>query len=268
VQYAYFRTDGFDKRSSIIGAVGSFIFPSPVRIAMPVVALVFLTITGYGNPEAFWIAVLAVLVAAIASAAIWLIARSDESARWVGNQSGRLISWVLARFRRKPVTGLGDMLVSFRDHTFAIVRRRWVAGSIAVTVNLLMTYILMVVSLRFVGLSAEEMPASQIFAALALGFFAGTVLPVTSSGLGTVDGIIIAALSAMSGNNDLSAAGKFVWRIFYSILVLPVGVFTLNRFRKQHGELITEAWQAAGEMRESTTGGETGDAAARSSATT
>jgi uncharacterized membrane protein YbhN (UPF0104 family) len=103
--------------------------------------------------------------------------------------------------------------------------------------------------MRFVGLSQSEISASQIFGALALGFFAGTVLPLTNSGLGTVDGIIIAALAAMSGNSDLSAAGEFVWRIFYSILAVPVGVFTLARFRKRHGALLTEAWHSASELR-------------------
>jgi uncharacterized membrane protein YbhN (UPF0104 family) len=250
VQYAYFRTDGFEERRSLIGAVGSFIFPSAGRMAMPLVAVAFLTATGYGNPEAFWIAIASLLVLLIAAVVIWLVGRSDNSARWVGDQSGRLISAVLAIFRRKPVTGVGDMLVNFRSHTYAIVKQRWFAGSIAVTINLFVTYVLLVVSLRFVGLSNDDISASQIFSALAVGFFAGAVLPLTSSGLGTVDAIIISALSAMSGNNDLSAAGEFVWRIFYSILAVPIGVFTLNRFRKNNGPLLTEALHAAAGLRE------------------
>jgi uncharacterized membrane protein YbhN (UPF0104 family) len=250
VQYAYFRTDGFEERQSLIGAVGSFIFPSAGRMAMPLVAVAFLTATGYGNPEAFWIAIASLVVLLIAAVVIWLVGRSDNSARWVGDQSGRLISAVLAIFRRKPVTGVGDMLVNFRSHTYAIVRQRWLAGSITVSINLFVTYVLLVISLRFVGLSNDDISASQIFSALALGFFAGAVLPLTSSGLGTVDAIIISALSAMSGNSDLSAAGEFVWRIFYSILAVPIGVFTLNRFRKKNGSLLTEAWHAAAGMRE------------------
>jgi uncharacterized membrane protein YbhN (UPF0104 family) len=260
VQYAYFRSDAFEERPALIGAVGSFIFPSAGRMAMPIVALVFLTITGYGNPEAFWIAAVSVAVLLIAAVVIWLVGRSDRSARWVGDQSGRLISAVLAIFRRKPVTGVGDMFVSFRMHTYAIVKQRWLAGSIAVTINLFVTYILLLVSLRFVGLSQSDISASQIFAALSVGFFAGAVLPLTSSGLGTVDAIIISALTAMAGdsNSSLCAAGEFVWRIFYSILAVPVGVFTLNRFRRKNGSLLTEAWHAAGSMGEALSEGDAG----------
>ena len=41
-----------------------------------------------------------------------------------------------------------------------------------------------------------------------------------------------------------------VWRVFYSVLAVPFGVFTLNQFRKRHGALLTEAWTAVGDMRE------------------
>src|SRR5687768_6235549 len=38
VQYAYFRSDGFERRPALVGAVGSFIFPTAGRLAMPLVA--------------------------------------------------------------------------------------------------------------------------------------------------------------------------------------------------------------------------------------
>ena len=255
VQYAYFRSDGFERRTALIGAVGSFIFPSAGRMVMPLVAFAFLVLTGNFNPTAIWLAVSSVVILLIAAAAIWLIGRSDGSALWVGNQSGRAISWVLARFRRQPVTGLGDLLVNFRNNTYAIVRERWVPGAIAVSLNLFLTFVLLLVSLRFVGIPNADLPASEIFAALAIGFFAGSLLPITGSGLGTVDLIMIAALSAMSGNNDASAAGELIWRVFYSILAVPFGVVLLGRFQKKHPELFTDAWKALGEMRESASSG-------------
>ena len=233
VQYAYFRSDGFERRSALIGAVASFIFPTAGRMVLPLVAFVFLVITGNFEPEAIWLVVTSLAILFVAGALVWLIGRSDRSALWVGNQSGRAVSWVLRRFRKEPVTGLGEMLISFRNHTFTAVRQRWLAGTIAVSLNLLLTFVLLLISLRFVGLSNDELPASSIFAALAVGFFAGTVLPFTSSGMGTVDLFLIASLSTLSGNANLAAAGEVVWRVFYSVLAIPVGVFTLNHFRKR-----------------------------------
>jgi uncharacterized membrane protein YbhN (UPF0104 family) len=250
VQYAYFRSDGFERRSSLIGAIGSFIFPTAGRLVMPVVAFALLVITGNFKPEAIWLVVISLTTLLIAGFLVWLIGRSDRSALWVGSQSGRAVSWVLAKFRKEPVTGLGEMLVSFRNHTYTVVRQRWLAGSIAVSLNLLLTFVLLLISLRFVGLSNDELPASSIFAALAVSFLAGTVLPLSSSGMGTVDLFLIASLSALSGNASVAAAGEVVWRVFYSVLAIPVGVFTLNRFRKKNGHLLTDAWAALTEMRE------------------
>jgi uncharacterized membrane protein YbhN (UPF0104 family) len=250
VQYAYFRSGGFDRRSSLIGAVGSFIFPTAGRMVMPLVAFALLVITGNFKPEAIWMVIVCLITILIAALLIWLIGRSDGSALWVGNQSGRAVSWVLARFHRKPVTGLGGMLVSFRNHTYTVVSRRWVAGSIAVSLNLFLTFVMLLLSMRFVGLTNEELPASSIFAALAVSFFTASILPLTSSGMGTVDFFLIGALSALSGNASAAAAGELVWRVFYSVLAIPFGVFTLNRFRKKNGPLLTDAWTALSDMRE------------------
>ena len=258
VQYAYFRSDRFERRPSLIGAVGSFIFPTAGRMVMPLVAVALLVLTGNFNPEAIWIVAASLVILLVAAAIIWLVGRSDASALWVGNQSGRAISWVLAMVHKQPVTGLGDLLVNFRKHIYTTVKERWVRGSIAVSLNLFLTFVLLLLSVRFVGLSNDELPWSEVFAALAVGFFAGSVLPLTSSGVGTSDAIIIAALSAMSGNASLSAAGEITWRVFYSFLALPIGVFTLGRFRKKHGELLTDAWTALAEMRESGNGDNAG----------
>jgi hypothetical protein len=38
--------------------------------------------------------------------------------------------------------------------------------------------------------------------------------------------------------------------VFYSVLAIPFGVFTLNRFRRRNGPLLTDAWAALTEMRE------------------
>jgi hypothetical protein len=80
------------------------------------------------------------------------------------------------------------------------------------------------------------------------------VLPITSSSLGAADLIIIAVMTTTAevgtDTADAAAAGEFVWRIFYSILAVPVGVFTLNRFRKRNAGLMRDAWDALNEMRE------------------
>jgi uncharacterized membrane protein YbhN (UPF0104 family) len=250
VQYAYFRSDGFDRQAALIGAVGSFIFPTAGRLAMPLVAFFVLTATGNFSPGALALAIASIVLTLIAAVIIWAVGRSDRSARWVGDQSGRAISWVLAWFRRKPVTGLGDTLVEFRKHAYQVITERWATGAASVSLNLFLTFLLLLACVRFVGLSNDDILASEVFAALALAFFAGTVLPITGSGLGVVDLVLITALGTLSGDSELAAAAALTWRIFYSILAVPFGVFTLNRFRKTHGDLLTDARHAMSDARE------------------
>jgi uncharacterized membrane protein YbhN (UPF0104 family) len=242
MQYAYFRTDGFDQRNSLTGAIGSFIFPTAGRMALPLAAFLLLLL-------------------AVVSVVVWFVARSESSARWLGDLAERVISWVLAKFNRDPVTGLGDKFVEFRDSTFALVRRRWQVGTIAVVINLFLSYVMLLASVRFVGLSNGEISWVLIFAVFAVSFFAGVVFPITGSGLGTVDAVMISTLSTLSGNGDLSAAAAFLWRVFYSFITVPFGVFTSGRFRKTHGQFLKDATSAFGSA-EGTSGQKSGRSSA------
>jgi uncharacterized protein (TIRG00374 family) len=246
MQYAYFRSDGFDQRNSLTGAIGSFIFPTAGRMALPLAAFLLLLLAGEASTKALIIALASLAVLAVVSVVVWFVARSESSARWLGDLAERVISWVLAKFNRDPVTGLGDKFVEFRDSTFALVRRRWQVGTIAVVINLFLSYVMLLASVRFVGLSNGEISWVLIFAVFAVSFFAGVVFPITGSGLGTVDAVMISTLSTLSGNGDLSAAAAFLWRVFYSFITVPFGVFTSGRFRRTHGQFLKDATSAFG----------------------
>jgi uncharacterized membrane protein YbhN (UPF0104 family) len=88
--------------------------------------------------------------------------------------------------------------------------------------------------LCFVGVSASELSGVEAFAAFAVAFWAGAVFPITGSGLGVVDAVLIAALVDLSdASDDALVAAALLWRVFYSILPLPLGAITLSRFRKE-----------------------------------
>ena len=58
------------------------------------------------------------------------------------------------------------------------------------------------------------------------------MVPITGSGLGVVDAVLLAMLIELSGaSDDALAAAVLLWRVFYSVLILPPGALTLSRFR-------------------------------------
>ena len=249
IQYAYFRAARFDARSSLTAAVGSFVFPQGGRILLPPIAFVVLLAVGAADTEALVITAVALVLVAILVVLIWLIGRSETSARWVGRQLGRLVSWVMVKLKKHPVGDLGAQVVDFRDNAYAVVRDRWLYGSTAVALNLGITYLILVASLRFVGVEPANLGLAAIFAAFAVSFFAGVVIPLTGSGLGVVDVVMISALQAsVSGDVDVNVivAGVVLWRVFYSLLAFFPGAWTLSRFAKTHTDLLKEAGEELG----------------------
>ena len=98
------------------------------------------------------------------------------------------------------------------------LREGWALGSIGVAANLFVTYLILLASLRFVGVSSAELSAPDAFAAFAIAFWAGAVFPITGSGLGVVDAVLIAMLIELSSaSDDALVAAALLWRVFYSV---------------------------------------------------
>jgi hypothetical protein len=90
-----------------------------------------------------------------------------------------------------------------------------------------------------VGVTAAELSAAEAFAAFAIAFWAGAVFPITGSGLGVVDAVLIAMLIELgSASDDPLVAAALLWRVFYSVIALPLGAITLGRFRKANPDAL------------------------------
>lgn len=247
VQYAYFRTAGFDNQSSTTGALGTFVFPQGARLALPIVAFIVLLGVDNVDNEALIITGISVALVAVVGVLIWLIGRSETSARWVGAKLGQFVSWIMVKFKKDPVGDLGDQVVDFRDNAYRVVAKRWPVGSIAVALNLFLTYLILVASLRAVGVEQSELGLAVTFAAFAVAFFAGVVIPITGSGLGVVDVVMVSALSASTTGDvgvNVIVAAVVLWRLFYGLLAFFPGILTLTRFAKANRDLLTDAGAA------------------------
>jgi uncharacterized membrane protein YbhN (UPF0104 family) len=243
IQFAYFRSEGFDAGSSMTGAVGSFVFPQAGRIVLPIVAFVGLLATGQADGTALVITLVALAITIVLAVVIRMIGRSETSARWVGRQLARVVSWVLVKFKRDPIDDLGPQVVDFRDNAYSIVRERWLFGSMSVAANLFLSYLILLAALRFLDVPSNDLSNVVIFACFAAAFFAGTVIPITGSGLGIVDAALIGSLGAAASTTDNSVivAAVVIWRIFYSLVTLPFGALTMTVFTRRHPGLISGA---------------------------
>ena len=239
VQYGYFRGGGYAPDAAGLAALGSFVFPTIGRFLLPVVAIVLLLITGEVNGSILLAGEISLVVTAVAGIAGYYFLRGERSARWLGAKLQRPLSWILVKLKRDPIEDGAGRAAELRANVLAVLREGWALGSIGVAANLFLTYLILLAALRFVGVSGSELSAVDAFAAFAIAFWAGAVFPITGSGLGVVDAVLIAALIELSSvSDDVLVAAALLWRVFYSVIPLPLGAITLVRFRKTNPDVL------------------------------
>jgi uncharacterized membrane protein YbhN (UPF0104 family) len=135
------------------------------------------------------------------------------------------------RLRRDRIEDGAALASELRTRMLALLREGWALGSVGVAANLAVTFLILLAALRFVGVSGTELSTPDAFAAFAIALWAGAVFPITGSGLGVVDGVLIAMLIELStASDDTLVAAALLWRAFYTVLTLPLGAITLSRF--------------------------------------
>ena len=242
VQYGYFRGGGHSANAAGLAAFGSFLFPMVGRFLLPVVALVLLLTTGEINGTILLAGGISLAVTTVAGIAGYYFLRLEDSARWLGAKVQRPLSWILVKCKRAPIEDGAERAAQLRTRTLAVLREGWALGSIGVAANLVLTYLILLAALRFVGVSRSELSAVDAFAAFAIAFWAGAVFPITGSGLGVVDAVLVAALVDLSSaSDDALVAAALLWRVFYSVMPLPPGAITLSRFEKANPDVLGRA---------------------------
>jgi uncharacterized protein (TIRG00374 family) len=205
--------------------VVSGIWNNFVKLGMPVVALALVAATGTVKPALLSAALigLAVLVAAIVLFA--LILHSDKLARRIGFASGAAVSAVRRRFRRGPVGGWDERASRFRAETVGLLTHRWLRLTVTTIVSHLSLYLVLLVALRDVGVSDDEVSWIKVLAAFAFIRLLSAV-PVTPGGLGVVELGLTAALG--SGLPDATkneiAAAVLLFRALTWFAPIPLGI--------------------------------------------
>ncbi len=232
VQYAYFRRDGYPADTAGVAAAGTFLFPTLGRFLLPVLAVLVLLVTGQVDGTVAVAGGVALLVTAAAALAGFLLLRSEGSAHWLGERLQRPLNRIRSLFKREPIVELASKAGALRNQTLVVLHQGWKLGTIGVAVNLGLTFLILLAALRFVGVTSAELSSPDAFAAFAIAFWAGAVIPVTGSGLGVVDAVLVAMLFEFSGaSDDALVAAALLWRVFYSVVILPLGAVTWSRFR-------------------------------------
>ena len=186
VSVAMYRSWGFSGGSIVAATLVSGVWNNFVKLGLPVVALALLAATGHvgGGLVVAAAAGVGLLVGAVV--VFGLMLHDPESARRLGARVELVASIGLRWFRRAPTTGWGEAWARFSARTATLVRDRWLRISAAALASHLSLYVVLLLALRFIGVSADDLPWIEV-----LGGFAFvrllSALPITPGGIGVVE---------------------------------------------------------------------------------
>jgi uncharacterized protein (TIRG00374 family) len=231
LSYGMLRGWGLPAGSVALAAALTGIWNQLALLGFPVIALVLLTLQKEQNALLQTVAVIGLAVFAVAVAAFALALSTPRFARKVGNAAARLVNRSLAILRRKPVGWTGESFVRFRYEAVGLLRRRWHVLTLATLAGQLSVFVVLLVSLRVVGVSASEVSAVEVFAAWSIVRLLGS-LPITPGGVGVVEVGLTAALVGFGGGNAEVVAAVLLYRFLTIVPTLVLGLVAAATWRR------------------------------------
>jgi uncharacterized membrane protein YbhN (UPF0104 family) len=230
LRVAMFNSWSIPAARGLAGALMNTLTFYIVRFSAPLAGFVLLAAVG-GDLSYRWADLISVAIAAGIVAGVLLVLHSDSLARTVGSRTAR----VIRRVRRTvDPESWAQACVDFRGHIAARFRYGFPRSLAGMAGMLLTDLALLVLCLRFVGVTASDASAADIAIAY-LFAYPLTILPFT--GIGIVDSLIVAAL-VEAGGSDVEAAavaGLIVWRVFTLGIPVAMGLGALTLWRRTTG---------------------------------
>lgn len=235
ITYSQFLSWGFTPGAVTAGLLTAGVWDQLARQALPVLAVAVIALLG----EAVWWMWLVSIVGVI-SVGIWIgvltvILRSESAAVGFGRWLTRLVNWFMKKLRRDAVDMVKATL-QFRNNVLHVAEQRWKAITAATVANHASMAALFVVSLRAVGVSADDVSTAWVVLAFALGRLL-VMIPVSPGGLGLVDLGFLGLLTLGWGtgaNADVISAGVLLYRglSYLPPIVAGLGSFVFWRFNR------------------------------------
>jgi putative heme transporter len=246
ISYEMYRAWGYKGSDVGVSVAVTSVLNIYAKLLLPVVALVLIVLTGRASGALIGASTIGVVVLAGSVVLFGLILWKRTFAYRIGNGFARMGMWVSRLLGRPKTFEWGDAAVRWRRHMIDLLVERWLALSSSTIVSHLTLYLVMLMALRFCGVSNDEVTWAQILGVFAIGRLL-TALPITPGGLGVVEvayigGIILAGRAHTTVSADVfhaqAAAGVLVFRALTYGIQIPIGAITYLIWRTK------KSWRA------------------------
>jgi uncharacterized protein (TIRG00374 family) len=231
VSYSMLRRWGY-RIEQVAIATGAFsVWNVVANVGFAVTGVALLSLGGESEPLLTTAAVIGAGAAAVMAVAIGLVLHDERHAVRIGVLSERIANAVRSLLNRLPVTGWAARLVGFRDEAIGLVRRRWVPLTLTTLAGHLTVFLVLLVSLRAVGVSTHDVSFSEAFASWSLIRII-TTIPVTPGGLGVVELGLTGALVSFGGSRVDVVAAVLLYRVLTYVPPIAFGGICLLIWRR------------------------------------
>jgi putative heme transporter len=221
--FAMLKAWGYEGRPVGLAVAVTSVWNQLLILGVPIIAVAAVVAEGGHNGTLELVALIALAVFAAVVAGFSIGLTSPRLTRRLGDRAARAANWFRGLFHRAPVTWNGEAFVHFRVETIGLIRGRWAFLTVATLANHLTVFLVLLASLRAVGVPSAHVTFVEAFAAWALARVLGSI-PLTPGGAGFVELGLTGALVAFGASNTKAVAATLIFRFLTSVPMLVLGL--------------------------------------------
>ncbi len=233
IGYVMFRRWSFSTQAVVLGMTLNGLAVQASKLLMPALWILLLTATGTFPGNGILIAVLLIIPVALALVVgIWIM-RSEKFARRVGAFATRASGAVMRRMHKVGPDDLTPRVLDFRATAGVLLAAKALPITVTQAIARTAGYVLLVVSMRAIGIGPEVLPPDVILAVYAVVMVIG-LLPIAPGGAGLPELLYISFFTGIVADpslDDQIAAGVMLMRGVSWFLPIPVGYLVMAVFR-------------------------------------
>jgi uncharacterized membrane protein YbhN (UPF0104 family) len=229
--YAMNSSWGFSRSRTSVMLLVSGLWNNFAKLGLPVFALALLAFSSPPSTGRLIAGLLGVGALVAVVVMLGMLLRSSATAARIGNGAAQVATVLRRPFGKGPVTGWDRATTKFRERTVLLLRARWLLITVTTLVSHLSLFLVLLLALRFVGVTAEQVSLAEALAVFAFARLL-TAIPFTPGGLGVIELALITGLSTAGGPRALVAAAVLVFRALTFVLPIPIGLGTYIFWRR------------------------------------
>ncbi len=218
--YAICRSWGFSRRATSTSAIVTGVWNVLARIALPVVAILVLVLSGVTLPAALTdLAIAGSLTGLAIIAAFAAIMASERAAQGIGRLVDRAVGPLVRRRRPDSTMRVEDLVHDLRSRITDVVLWRWWSMTLGMIGFFGAYYVLFVLIMRETGV---VLPLNLLFAAFAIGRLL-TAVGITPGGVGVTESVTTVVLVGWGADSASATAAVVLFSLFTHVMEVPLG---------------------------------------------